>query len=37
VYRTTEKGREFLQYYTRLTEFLEEEPKVELSATYISR
>ena len=24
VYRTTEKGREFLQYYTRLTEFLEE-------------
>jgi predicted transcriptional regulator len=44
VYRTTEKGREFLQYYTRLTEFLEEvkgeeeqkqqqqQPKVELSA-----
>jgi predicted transcriptional regulator len=25
VYRTTEKGREFLQYYTRLTECLEEE------------
>ncbi len=24
VYRTTEKGREFLHYYTRLTEFLEE-------------
>ena len=24
VYRTTEKGREFLQYYTRLTECLEE-------------
>jgi predicted transcriptional regulator len=42
VYRTTEKGREFLQYYTRLTEFLEEEkeeeePKVELSAPYIGR
>jgi predicted transcriptional regulator len=41
VYRTTEKGREFLQHYTRLTEFLEEEkeeePKVELSAPYISR
>jgi predicted transcriptional regulator len=43
VYRTTEKGREFLQYYTRLTEFLEEvkgeegeeqeqQPKVELRA-----
>jgi predicted transcriptional regulator len=25
VYRTTEKGREFLQYYTRLTECLEGE------------
>jgi predicted transcriptional regulator len=40
VYRTTEKGREFLLYYTRLAEFLEEEkqPKVELStAPYISR
>ena len=37
VYRTTEKGREFLQYYTRLTEFLEEEPKVELSAPFSSR
>jgi predicted transcriptional regulator len=24
IYRTTEKGREFLQYYTRLTECLEE-------------
>ena len=47
VYRTTEKGREFLQYYTRLTECLEEEEgegegqeqglerKVELSAPYI--
>ena len=37
VYRTTEKGREFLQYYTRLTEFLEEkqEPEVELSSPYI--
>jgi predicted transcriptional regulator len=45
IYRTTEKGREFLLYYTRLAEFLEkeeeeeEEPKVELSAAapYISR
>src|ERR671924_1508115 len=39
VYRTTTKGREFLLYYTRLVEFLEEEkqvPKVELSAPYIS-
>ena len=39
VYRTTEKGREFLLYYTRLVEFLEEEkqePKVELSSPYIS-
>ena len=47
VYRTTEKGREFLQYYTRLTECLEEGEegggageaeharKVELSAPYI--
>ena len=37
VYRTTEKGREFLQYYTRLAEFLEEkqEPDVELSSPYI--
>jgi DNA-binding HxlR family transcriptional regulator len=43
MYRTTERGREFLQYYTRLTEFLEEQvkeeeeeqqqPKVESSAT----
>jgi predicted transcriptional regulator len=49
MYRTTERGREFLQYYTRLTEFLEEQvkeeeeeqqqPKVGLSAAapYISR
>jgi predicted transcriptional regulator len=40
VYRTTEKGREFLLHYTCLIEFLEEEPKdVELSAAppYISR
>ncbi|HZA47856.1 MAG TPA: winged helix-turn-helix domain-containing protein [Nitrososphaera sp.] len=39
VYRTTEKGREFLLYYTRLVEFLEEEPEVELSTTtpYISK
>ena len=29
VYRTTEKGREFLQYYTRLTECLEEEEEGE--------
>jgi predicted transcriptional regulator len=34
IYRTTEKGREFLLYYTRLIELLEEEEqqKVELSA-----
>ena len=37
VYRTTEKGREFLLCYTRLVEFLEEEPKVELSAPYLSK
>ena len=40
VYRTTEKGREFLLYYTRLVDFLEEEqkqePKFELSSPYIS-
>src|ERR687893_891875 len=37
VYRTTTKGREFLLYYTRLVEFLEEEPEVEVSTTpYIS-
>ena len=41
VYRTTEKGREFLLCYTRLVEFLEEEatkqePEVELSSPYIS-
>ena len=40
VYRTTEKGREFLLHYTRLVEFLEEEakqdPEVELSSPYIS-
>ncbi len=40
VYRTTERGREFLLCYTRLMEFLEEEPKqeseVELSSPYIS-
>jgi predicted transcriptional regulator len=35
VYRTTEKGREFLLHYTRLVEFLEEEAKVELSSPYI--
>ncbi|HJU94729.1 MAG TPA: winged helix-turn-helix domain-containing protein [Nitrososphaera sp.] len=38
VYRTTTKGREFLLYYTRLVEFLEEEPEVEVSTTpYISK
>ena len=41
VYRTTEKGREFLLHYRRLVEFLEEEeaapePEVELSSPYIS-
>ncbi len=36
VYRTTDKGRGFILYYTRLVEFLEE-PQVELSAPYISR
>ena len=36
VYRTTEKGREFLKQYTRLIEFLEE-PQVEMSAPYITR
>jgi predicted transcriptional regulator len=39
VYRTTEKGREFLLHYTRLVEFLEEEkqePEMELSSPYIS-
>src|ERR687884_1767876 len=35
VYRTTTKGREFLLYYTRLVDFLEEEPEIELSAPYI--
>ena len=41
VYRTTEKGREFLLYYMRLVEFLEEEkegePRVELSPPYVRR
>ena len=40
IYRTTEKGREFLLHYTRLVEFLQEEEKqeseVELSSPYIS-
>jgi predicted transcriptional regulator len=39
VYRTTEKGREFLQYYTHLMEVLEEqkqEPELESSSPYIS-
>ncbi len=35
-YRTTDKGREFLLYYTRLVEFLDE-PQVELNAPYIHR
>ncbi len=37
IYRTTDKGREFLFYYNRITEFLEEEQqprKVALSAHY---
>jgi predicted transcriptional regulator len=37
VYRTTEKGREFLLYYTHLVEFLEGKSEVELSAPYVSR
>jgi predicted transcriptional regulator len=36
VYRTTDRGREFLLCYTRLAEFLEE-PQVELSEPYIGR
>jgi predicted transcriptional regulator len=36
IYRTTEKGREFLRYYQRIVEFLEE-PEIALSAPYISR
>ena len=42
IYRTTEKGREFLLHYTRLVEFLEaeaeekQEPEVESSSPYIS-
>jgi predicted transcriptional regulator len=39
VYRATEKGREFLLYYTRLVEFLEEqkqEQEVESSSPYIT-
>jgi predicted transcriptional regulator len=39
VYRTTEKGREFLLYYTRLVEFLEEEkqePEAESTSPYIN-
>ncbi len=35
VYRTTEKGREFLLYYRRISEFLEE-PEI-FSAPYINR
>ena len=39
VYRTTEKGREFLLHYTHLVEFLEEEKQgleLESSSPYIS-
>ena len=39
VYRTTEKGREFLLYYTRLVEFLEEQKQaqeVETRSPYIT-
>jgi predicted transcriptional regulator len=39
VYRTTEKGREFMHYYTRLIEFLEEQKQgleVESSSPYIT-
>ena len=41
VYRTTEKGREFLLHYTRVVELLEEEARqesevVELSSPHIS-
>ena len=40
VYRTTEKGREFLLYYTRLVEFLEgeekQEPEAESTSPYIN-
>ena len=39
VYRITEKGREFLLYYTRLIEFLEEqkqEMEVESSSAYLN-
>ena len=40
VYRTTEKGREFLLHYTRVVELLEEESRqeseVELNSPYIS-
>jgi predicted transcriptional regulator len=39
VYRTTEKGREFLHYYTRLIEFLEEQKQgleIKSSSPYIT-
>jgi predicted transcriptional regulator len=39
VFRTTEKGRDFLSYYSHLTEFLEEgkhEREVELGSPYFS-
>jgi predicted transcriptional regulator len=40
VYRTTEKGREFLLFYTRLVDILEEtegQPKAELTTPCIGR
>jgi predicted transcriptional regulator len=36
IYRTTDKGREFLLCYNHLSEFLEE-PQAEVSAPYISK
>lgn len=39
VYRTTEKGREFLLYYNRITEFLEEDQQprhIAMNAPYAS-
>lgn len=36
VYRTTEKGREFILYYQRLVEFLEE-PQASMTAPYVRR
>jgi predicted transcriptional regulator len=36
VYRTTEKGREFLRHYTRVLELLEEEARQESEAEFRS-